>query len=536
MPDFDNLESAAHLASPAAMGSILSNGAYRRARHLDILSNALVDLAMGDISALMVLMPPRHGKTETCSKWFPAWLYSIWPNTKIISGSYDFSLARDAGEWVRDRIIENSPHIGVYLSKGSRAKRIWKTSAGGEYFAAGVGSGVTGRGADFLLLDDVVKGIQDAASLRIQERNWNWWINDFSTRLNRTGRGGRRGGILAVGTRWHENDLLGKLLQAFKAGPGTQGYERWTVVCMPAEAEDHDVLGRHPTSDVGLFAKLPENPTQAELEAAIGDPLWPEGGYDREWIRTTRPGKGSYTWAALYQQRPSPAEGGIIKKGWIQRYEDTPDVVDFIATSWDMSFKKTGTSFVVGQVWARVGGDFYLLDQVRKKMDFVETCAEFRAMAKRWPEARAHYVEDKANGSAVISALRKEIPGIIAVEPEGGKESRLFAVSPIFEAHNVHVPADEPWADDLIYEAICFPNAPNDDQVDAMSQALVRMAVKRLHQGVITAGVFDDAINEAPLLDTFGYTPNVGMVDGDIDDVDDGPSAGRRPRFGYTPR
>ena len=490
------------------MASMLSHGAYRRARHLDVLSDALVDLAMGDITRLMVLMPPRHGKSETCSHWFPAWLYSLWPDTKVILGSYGFDLARDAGLRVRGTLVEHEI-LGVSLAKGSRAARIWKTSEGGTFFAAGVGSGVTGRGADFLILDDIVKGTGEASSPRSQERNWSWWQSDFRTRRNERGRGGRKGGILAIGTRWNENDLLGKLIQAYKSGPTSVGYEPWTILCLPCEAEENDLLGR-----------------------AVGEPLWEEGGYGREFIETTKSSRGSYVWAALFQQRPAPQEGNIVKAKWFQRYEDAPDTVDEIAMSWDMTFKKAGTSFVVGQVWGRVGADFYLLDQARGKWDFVETLAAFRALVVKWPEAAAKYVEDKANGSAVIAALHNEIPGLIPVEPEGGKDARLFAVSSLIEAGNVYLPAHEAWADDVIYETVAFPNAANDDMVDCMTQALTRMRIRALHQEEVTLDAISDRASMRRPLDSFGYNAN----DGDDDD-DDAPRASRhRSSFGYTPR
>jgi predicted phage terminase large subunit-like protein len=146
--------------------------------------------------------------------------------------------------------------------------------------------------------------------------------------------------------------------------------------------------------------------------------------------------------------------------------------------SWDMAFKAADTSdYVAGQVWLRRGADVFLLDQVCRRMSFVETCQAVRAMSARWPQATAKLVEDKANGPAVISALRRQVAGFVPVEPEGSKFARASSVAPFVEAGNVHLPAVElaPWVDGLVEEAAGFPAAAHDDQVDAMSQALIRL-------------------------------------------------------------
>ena len=145
-----------------------------------------------------------------------------------------------------------------------------------------------------------------------------------------------------------------------------------------------------------------------------------------------------------------------------------------------MAFKGTDSSdFVVGQVWQQVGAQAFLLDQVRGRWDFAETCEQVRALSAKWPQAAAKLVEDKANGPAVISALGRAIPGLVAVNPQGGKESRANAVTPLIEAGNVWLPTGAPWVSDLIEECAGFPNAAHDDQVDTLTQALARMFITR---------------------------------------------------------
>ena len=219
---------------------------------------------------------------------------------------------------------------------------------------------------------------------------------------------------------------------------------------------------------------------------------------------------GSRTWNALYQGRPTSAEGNMFKREhwaeydqpqWIVREDGSRWVVgaDELLISWDMTFKKTkGTDLVAGQVWMRRGAEAYLLDQVNRRMDFVDTVREFKILAARWPQAVLKLVEDKANGPAVISMLGSSVPGIVPEEPHGGKEARAAAVSPLVEAGNVYLPSPEiaPWIGAFIEEAAGFPTAAHDDQVDAMSQALNRLILQPLLAGdlVVTAEDLDDEL------------------------------------------
>lgn len=188
---------------------------------------------------------------------------------------------------------------------------------------------------------------------------------------------------------------------------------------------------------------------------------------------------GSRTWQALYQQNPTPSEGNIIQKKWWRKYHVMPTHFDEIIHSWDMTFKdKKENDYVVGQVWGRIGADKYLLDQLRDQLDFPKTLKAMRQMCKKWPQARVKLVEDKANGSGIISMLKHEISGIIAVNPEGSKEARVWAVSADIEAGNVYLPANAAFTEDFIEECSRFPVGKHDDQVDAMSQALARLIKK----------------------------------------------------------
>jgi predicted phage terminase large subunit-like protein len=209
-----------------------------------------------------------------------------------------------------------------------------------------------------------------------------------------------------------------------------------------------------------------------DLRTDEGQLLWPER-FDKDSLPGLKKEMGSMVVAAQYQQRPVPAGGAIFKEEWIKYYSVLPEKFDKTILSWDMAFKGTDTSdYVVGQVWGQVGANYYLIDQVRGRWDFVDTCVQFEALAKAHPKALAKLVEDKANGSAVITSFQKKIPGIVEVNPEGGKESRANAVSPLVESGNVFFPLNAPWTKDLVTELLSFPNGANDDQVDSLSQAL----------------------------------------------------------------
>ena len=434
--------------TPAHLAWTVSEGRWFPYEHLLFLNRKLVDVAAGRIKRLMVLMPPRHGKSELVSRYFPAWYIGTFPDKRIILVSYEADFAATWGRKARDLLEEHGPSLfGIRVSGKSSAANRWDIEGHeGGMITAGVNGPITGKGADIGIIDDPVKNDQEAMSVTYQERAYEWYKSTFRTRIQRDG------AIILIMTRWHENDLAGKLLAAQE-----EEGEKWEVINLPAIAEDDDPLGRE-----------------------FGQPLCPDL-FTIEALRSIEKAVGSFWWASLYQQRPSPAEGGIFKRYWWQYYRRAPDRFDEIIQSWDMAFKDTKTAdYVVGQVWRRKGADKYLLDQVRDRMDFPATVQAVRSLSAKWPQARNKLVEDKANGPAVIATLKNEIPGLIAVNPEGGKIVRAQAVSPDIEAGNVYLPDPSvaPWVHDFIEECTAFPNGTNDDQVDAMTQALIRFANK----------------------------------------------------------
>jgi len=424
-----------------------SYGVWKSAKHLDLLCSKLEAVERGELHRLMVFMPPRHGKSEVVSKKFPAWFLGRNPNKEVIISSYSSELAYDFSRIARNTLRQWGPTLwNVDSSRDSGAVGRWGIEGTrGGMMASGVGGPITGRGAHVAIIDDPVKNWDEARSDTIRSKIFEWYQSTLRTRL------APGGAIVLVMTRWHEDDLAGRLLQMSLSGEG----EQWEVISLPAEAEENDALGRK-----------------------AGDVLWPERFSLKEY-RSMKKAVGSQVWGALYQQHPSPSEGGMLKRGWWKFYKALPNDIEEQIQSWDLTFKEAkNNDYVVGQVWGRRGADRYLIDQVRARMNFPDALNAVRSLTAKHPKTFTKLVEDKANGPALISTLKREISGLIPVEPLGSKEARVSAVSPQIEAGNVYLPDPSiaPWVHDFIEECAAFPTGAHDDQVDGMSQALLRFS------------------------------------------------------------
>ena len=424
---------------------------------LDLIDAELTRLLDTPDGRLIISMPPQEGKSVRVGRDFPIWALMQNPDLRIITGSYGQGLANRNGRTVRNAIITN-PDVGLAVAPDHGAASEWTIDGhDGGVLSVGRGAGVTGRPADLLIIDDPIKDRAEADSLTIRDTTWDWWTDALSARL------APGAPVVLILTRWHEDDLAGRLVE-HDAEAG------WRVLNIPAQCEDPatDPLGRE-----------------------LGEYMISARGRTREQWEQRKRTAGSRTWNALYQGRPSPTEGGAFRRDWWRRWTHPPQLHRVIQ-SWDMAFKGTDKSdFVVGQVWATDGADSYLLDQVRGRWTFTETLAQVRQLRDRWPMTSATLVEDKANGTAVIDSLNRSIPGLVPVQPQGGKETRAAAVSPLVEAGNVWLPpATVPWVGALIEETAAFPQGSHDDQVDALTQALAYLHITQPAQRVGT-GFFD---------------------------------------------
>lgn len=440
------------------------------------LAQALEDVENGIDRKLIVNMPPRMGKSTLVSVFLLVWILRKHPSWKTALVSAESTLATKWGRDIRSTVSSN-PDLGIHLAPDAGAAAEWETIEHGGVLARGLKGGLVGRGAKILIIDDPHKNFAEAHSAGARDAVWNWWLADGLQRLEPPSL------VIVVMTRWHQDDLVGRLLSHDKEGDP----EDWEVIRFPALA-DHELgvdnLGREPGDP--LLSPLLPNETHGQAV--------------ERWEKTKRT-SGSYAFAAMHQQRPSPAKGAIFDIDWIRYWTRDPGKVDEHGKivyfdpdehledrganwieSWDCSFKdKDDSDFVVGQRWVRLGPDRFLVAQQRARMSFTKTVAAMLAWAEdpKWTDTiRFRLVEDKANGTAVINTLKTSVPGIKPTNPTDSKISRARAVTPEFETGNVLFPhpSEVGWSvEDLIDELRNFPKGTNDDQVDALSQALTRL-------------------------------------------------------------
>jgi predicted phage terminase large subunit-like protein len=425
-------------------------GRYKKAPHTefigDIIQSAIDKkkrMRAGEIPTenqyIAINMPPRHSKSMTITESLPSYYLGHFTEDRIIEISYNDTFARKFGKKNKEKIRQYGKELfDIEIAKDSSAHDEWSLDNNiGGMISRGVLSGITGQGADLMIIDDPIKNREEADSETHREKIWDEWIDSFSSRLH-------PGAIvILILTRWHEDDLQGRLLNSEYGEP-----LNWQVYNFPLEAEEGDVLGRE-----------------------IGEPLWPER-YGKNFIEERKRYPSSFN--SLYQGRPTSQEGNILKREWWQYYDNLPEIVDKIM-SIDATFKDEDDSdFVCIQVWGKTGPNMYLIDNMKARLNFPATLQAIRNMVAKHPDCGAKLVEDKANGPAIISMLINEIGGMVPVNPQGGKVARVNAVSPYIESKNVFLPRGVEWVHDFVEECSSFPKGKNDDQVDAMSQALNR--------------------------------------------------------------
>lgn len=427
--------------------------------HIDAIAEHLEALHRREIRDLVINVPPGMSKSITCSVLYPAWVWGPGadPSHRWIMTSYsERLLLRDArkmrtlvdGQWYRERW----PDVRIPKDRtASTAAGVYFTTRGGMRYSATVRGSVTGDHADTVGVDDPIDP-QGASATSGAELDavLEWWTGTMPSRYRDHARSGR----FLVMQRVHERDLT----KEFKRAGAT-------MLCLPMRyerAHPHRYARDPRTRDGEILcpARIPEAEV-LRLEEALG------------------PNRA----AAQLQQRPAPAGGGVFKGEWFKRWTELPPDGAW-TISVDCTFKVTSDgSFVVIQVWYQVGPNFYLVDQRRERMSFTETLVALLAMLDAYPSVLKTLVEDKANGTAVVDVLKAKVPGLLLVEPHGGKEARANAVQGLPAAGNVFVPDEAlakypdgrkgaPWVPAFIAECEGFPRAMNDDQVDAMTQFL----------------------------------------------------------------
>lgn len=420
---------------------------WRRTRLSEFLAGEIQRFLEGEDAVLVIETPPQHGKSCTVTESLPAWYLGRNPEHRVIVACYDSEFAERFGRRNREKLRAFGPTLfGAGVGSTDRAGELELDNGRGRLLCRGLMAGITGNAAELIVIDDPVKNRQEADSPVYRARLWEEWQNSLKTRL------AARGKVILIMTPWHEDDLAARIL---KNEPGAR------LLRLPVEAEPGDPLGRVP-----------------------GEPLCPELGKDAEWLRRFKAGYladprgGQRAWTALYQCLPRREEGALIRRGWWRRY-DPAQVTRFASEviSVDAAFKGGEDNDCVSvQVWGKLGEDYYLRWCLNRHLDFPGTLAAIRAAARLFPAARAVLIEDKANGSAVIQTLQREL-FCIPVNPLGGKLARVNAVAPAIEAGHVFLPLEEkaPWTADFVDQFAAFPQGAHDDMVDAASQALNRL-------------------------------------------------------------
>jgi predicted phage terminase large subunit-like protein len=433
--------------------------------HIDALAVHLQAVAEGQIRFLMINIGPGYAKSIIASVMFSAWLWARNPQTRIIAATYASALTiRDS---IRTRDLIVSPWFqrlfnpGWAISQKSKEVKYRKidpatggwtmvkenedwlsNSEHGDRRALSVGGKATGFRADGQIFDDLLNAT-DKHSKPARDYARDWAISTMSSRFNDM----RKGWRVVIGQRLHEEDPYGAML-------ATGNYVH---LCLPSEFEP----ARRCVTKIGW-----SDPRTEEKQL-----LFPEL-FTAAVIAQAKLDLGAYDFAGQHQQHPSPAEGGLFKREWWQYYrpEELP-AVDVIIISVDATFKEAkDVDYVAIHVYGFVGPRTYLLARRHQKMGFTATKDSIRVLYAQWRPS-AVLVEDKANGPAIIEELGREIPGVIAITPEGGKIARAWAASPTVEAGGVYLPRED-WAQEVVEEAANFPNAAHDDDVDAMTQAL----------------------------------------------------------------
>ena len=414
---------------------------------------------------LVITTPPQHGKSQSITETFPSWYLGKHPDRHVIEISYNEDFSIKFGRSNKRKLEEYGEKIfGVTIAKDiNRAVEFEMARpedaperGGGGMISRGVGTGVTGRPAHLMIIDDPIKNRKEAFSKSRRDLIYEEWLMSFRTRLQPHAK------VIVIMTRWHEDDLAGRLLQ---------DEENIKLLRFPCECEDEDEP----------FYWFDENGSKHKRQ--IGDALCPEIGKGNEWLKAYKASmvttEGTLTWNALFQGRPSAMEGNIIMRDWWDYYEELPQINTWVM-SVDAAFKDEDQSdFVAIQVWGKNGIDCYLIDAVKKHLNFPDTIMEIRRLRAMYPECHTTLIEDRANGSAIITMLRHEMHGVIAVQPIGSKMARVQAVLGAIESGNVHVPKHKRFTADFVDECCTFPNAAHDDQVDSMSQALNRLIYQR---------------------------------------------------------
>lgn len=409
--------------------------------YLDFIRQNLNKVTNGEIKRLMLFVPPRHGKSEMVTVRYPAYRLKQNPSLRVIVGSYNQTLANKFSRKTRRIAREDN----IALSAERSAVEDWETESGGGLRSIGVGGGITGHGGNLIIIDDPVKSREDAASQTYRDKTYDWYTDDLYTRLE------PGGAIILIMTRWHEDDLAGRILNS-------EDGENWTVISLPAIAEENDPIGRRP-----------------------GETLNPDR-YSKEDLRKIQTVLGK-AFQGLYQQRPQEQEGDMFKRSWFEIVSHAPEQMMRVRY-WDKAATANDGDWTVGTLmgYEAGAGIFYIEDVIRGQWSsgqrdkvILQTAEQDR---KRYGDVRIFWEEEPgSSGKDASAAMSKLLVGYAAFSDKvtGDKAIRAEPLAAQAEALNIKLVKGK-WFDNWIDEITTFPNGAHDDQVDSASGAFNQLA------------------------------------------------------------
>ncbi len=480
LAELEALEKEIHelsiLNSPADFAQTISAGdaePWFPYRHLTYINQKLKDLVEGRITRLMITLPPRHGKSLLCSLYLPAWYLNRYPTRRVILTSYGDDYAAEWGRKIRDLIQTHEGDLQIRIDRKSQAADRWDLEGQpGGLKTAGVGGQITGRGANLFIIDDPIKSAEDAASATLRDKAWEWWQRTASTRLQPITKGGKRvqnPSLLLIQTRWHEDDLAGRFLLE------DRDKHEWTVINLPALAEEDDLLDRVP-----------------------GTALCPEI-FDENALGAQREVMGASGFAALYQQRPQPEGGGAFKRehfqywtqsdqeGFTYRLEDKTegtilapqdDCWRFITM--DLAVRaRESSDYTVAAVWdvaAWLEPSRLILRHMERVR--IEGAEHVQMVQNLWDTWRPAFIgiEEVMQGTMTIDYSRRA--GIIVIGLKHRSKDKAFRAKDaqlLFENRRIYLPKKAPWLGEYEHELLLFPSGTHDDQVDVTAYAAMEI-------------------------------------------------------------
>ncbi len=457
-----------------------SRGKWQPFSHLILIAEKLQQIQHKQCRRLIVMMPPRHGKSEFISKYFPAWYLLRNPNKRVILASYESDFAASWGRKARELVEEFGPVFGVNLRQDSHAANRWdlKDRNGGMQ-TAGVRGPLTGKGMDIGIVDDYTKNDEEANSETYREKAWDWFLSTFSTRLH------KGGSMVVVATRWHEDDIIGRLLKAQEAGG-----EKWDVLNLPAIAEERENFGflkRSPGD--ALCPDLIPAPMLTEIRGRLGD----------------------YWWNALYQQTPFPRGGGIFKRDMIERIEQAPANVIRVR-AWDLAASKTGKRTAGVRLAKSVTGEYIVENVVAGKWEPSERDAIIKRTAIEDGEGVQIKIEQEpgSGGIAQIHSLVRMLQGfnVEGVKVSGDKITRADPIASQSNVGNMKM-IDGEWNERFLGELEAFPTGVYMDQVDALSLAFNALAHRNANSGIYSR--LPEHLRKNQMEKEFGETRDFGF-------------------------